>query len=78
MLDWINAHGLLSLVIYYTIASAIGALPTPGALSSGFYQWFYKFSNGMLQVAAANATRLPMVRNLLGMSSAPSNGKGDK
>lgn len=69
MIDWINAHGLLTLLIYFIFSTAIGAMPTPEANSSGLYQWFYKFSNGLLQIAAANATRLPTVRNLLGMSN---------
>lgn len=69
MLDWINAHGLVALIGYWVFSSGVGALPTPASTSSGFYQWAYKFLHGLLQLAAANSTRIPQVRNLLGITS---------
>lgn len=71
MLDWVNNHGLITLLAYWLIANAIGALPTPVTESSGFYQWFYKFTNGFLQVLAANATRVPQVRAIMGLQENP-------
>ena len=68
---WIDNHGVIALLIYWTFANAIGALPTPEASSSGFYQWFYKFTSGLLQVLAANATRVPQVRALMGLQENP-------
>jgi hypothetical protein len=76
MYDWINSHGFLALLIYWTFANAIGALPTPATTSSGFYQWFYKFTSGLLQVLAANATRVPQVRALMGLQENPTTPEG--
>lgn len=75
---WIDNHGVVTLLIYWTFANAVGALPTPAATSSGLYQWFYKFTSGMLQVLAANATRVPQVRAFMGLQENPTTPAGFK
>lgn len=75
---WIDNNGIASVILYMVFANAIGALPTPATQSSGFYQWFYKFTNGILQVLAANATRVPQVRAFMGLQENPTTPAGFK
>ena len=45
-LSFLSAHEVITtLVSYWTLSAFIGALPAPGANSSGFYRFFFKFSN---------------------------------
>lgn len=54
MMGLIHYHpALAALIAYYILSAAISALPSPTADSSKFYQWFFKFSNGI----AANISR---------------------
>lgn len=69
MLDWVNAHGLIVLGLYWLFSSAVGAMPAPSENSSGFYHWVYGFGHNLLQLVAANGARIPQVRSLLGISS---------
>lgn len=78
VLGWIDSHGGLSLLMFWVFANAVGALPTPATNSSGFYQWFYKFTSGLLQVIAANATRVPQVRAFMGLQENPTTPSGIK
>lgn len=69
MLEWVNTHGLLCLVLYYLFSSGVGAMPTPAPGGSGLYEWLYHFTHNFLQLLAANASRLPSVRGLVGINS---------
>lgn len=54
-MNWITQHSGMSLLVTYIVSStAISALPPPQAGSSPFYEWFYKFANGL----ATNVTAL--------------------
>jgi hypothetical protein len=45
LIQWVDAHGLIVLVCYYIMSSAVSALDAPTATSGGFYRWFFKFAN---------------------------------
>jgi len=52
------------LAAYYVFSSAIGALPTPNAASSAFYQWFFGFSHVLAgNIMRVVATRFPIITN---------------
>lgn len=45
---------LLVIIGYMVFSTAVSSLPPPQADSSPFYEWFYKFANGL----SANVTAL--------------------
>jgi hypothetical protein len=48
MWAWILEHQVLSTVIIgLVVTNAINAMPTPRDGSSQFYEWFFKFANGL-------------------------------
>jgi hypothetical protein len=48
VIDLISSHAVIStLVIYWLLSATIGALPSPGAQSSGAYTFFFKFFNSL-------------------------------
>ena len=48
-----NWHFYALVAGYYTFAAAVGAMPSPDAVSSKFYAWSFKFLNTL----AANLSR---------------------
>lgn len=49
---------------YWLVSNAIGALPSPGASSSSFYGWFFKFANGFAaNLSRAAAGKIPGVQS---------------
>jgi hypothetical protein len=49
MLTLIQAHPYVSgMIAMLIVSSAVGALPTPKDNSSQAYEWFFKFSTGLL------------------------------
>jgi hypothetical protein len=52
---WITTHQVLATTLAWLFFSAaIDSLPTPSATSTGFYSWFYKFTN----VVAMNLSKM--------------------
>ena len=48
MWNFILAHQLVTgAVLMWIVSTAIGALPTPKDGSSAFYEWFFKFAQGV-------------------------------
>lgn len=48
MWSFIMAHQLIAGAgLMWVMSTAIGAMPTPKASSSAFYEWFFKFSQGI-------------------------------
>lgn len=49
MWNFIQSHHpmIWGAVLMYAVSTAIGALPTPKDNSSMFYNWLFKFSNGL-------------------------------
>jgi hypothetical protein len=45
--DIIHRHPYALLIAYYIFSNATSSLPAPTAKSSVFYQWFFKFANGV-------------------------------
>lgn len=45
---------IIAIAIYMVFSTAISSLPPPQADSSPWYEWFYKFANGL----SANITAL--------------------
>jgi hypothetical protein len=66
MLDWINAHGLLSLSLFYLFSTAVGRLPSPQPGGAAWYAFLYGWLHDISQLVAGNAFRIPAVRSLLG------------
>ena len=58
---FITAHGTISsLVAYYIASAAIGSLESPTATSGPFYSWFFKFSNTLAgNLFRAFSSKLP-------------------
>lgn len=59
-MNWVEHHGLETLVIYYVFAAVTGGMPTPADTASLAYRWLFStFSilNGSL--ARLVATQLP-------------------
>ena len=55
IVSWILAHQVLATTITWVVFSAaVDSLATPTAASSGFYMWFYKFTN----MVAMNLSKL--------------------
>jgi hypothetical protein len=72
MYEWVNHHGALSLVLCYLFSTAVGRMPSPQPGGSAGYQFLYGWFHDIMQIAAANAFRIPAVRNLLGGETVPS------
>lgn len=66
MLDWINSHGIESLIIFWAYSAAVSNMPSPKTNGDGFYHWFYGFTHDILQFAAGAVNRIPQVRKYLG------------
>jgi hypothetical protein len=64
-MHWINSHGIECLILYWVFSAAVSPMPEPNPAGSAFYRWFYGFAHGILQLVAANWTRLPGAANLL-------------
>jgi hypothetical protein len=48
MWNFILAHQLAAgAILMWVVSTAIGALPTPRDGSSAFYEWFFKFAQGI-------------------------------
>ncbi len=75
MLQWIQTHGLESLIIFWLFSVAVSSMPSPKADERGFYQWFYGFSHGLLQLAAGAINRIPQVRKFIGTEPPADAGK---
>lgn len=43
MLDYIQSHGLVVVLVGWLLTNAISTMPTPRDNSSQFYEWFFKF-----------------------------------
>lgn len=72
-------HQVISTVATFWIVSAfISSLPAPTATSSGFYQFFFKFSNTLggnllraLSTAVENSPNFTAAAKLIGLPAAP-------
>jgi len=71
MIHWVNTHGLMCLIIYWFVSSAVSTLPTPSG-KNAFYQWFFNF----LHVFGSNLMRIPQVRGLVGQNQVNKNANG--
>lgn len=55
LISWILAHQILATTLTWLVFSAaVDSLATPTATSSGFYTWFFKFTN----MVAMNLSKL--------------------
>lgn len=66
MIDWVQTHGIESLIIFWIFSAAVSSMPNPKEEERGFYAWLYKFTHELLQFAAGAINRVPQVRKYLG------------
>lgn len=48
VIQWVNSHGILMLVILAVVNTSVGYLPAPTKDSSQFYIWFFKVANSLM------------------------------
>lgn len=54
MIEYIQSHGLLVMVVGWIVTNAISTMPSPRDNSSQYYEWLFKF----LQAAGGAIPRL--------------------
>jgi hypothetical protein len=59
MIEWINANGLIVLVIMFLFSNIVSSLPSPDKVGKPWYEFLHKFLN----LVAANAPKaIPQLR----------------
>ena len=61
MLEWLDAHGLVALMIMFFYSNLVASLPSPDKIGKVWYEFLHKFLN----LTAANAPKaFPQLRML--------------
>lgn len=47
MLEYIQSHGLVVMIVGWILANAISSMPTPRDNASQFYEWLFKFAQAV-------------------------------
>jgi hypothetical protein len=75
IINWVDTHGILCLIIFIVTSTCIGYLPAPTKDSTKFYQWFFAVSNSLIgQLARAFKSKIENSPNWIDAVAKATNG----